>query len=240
MSAVSTKQKRNKFTNKDRYIALEYYNENKPINYYKCVLDLRKLHPDRYNASGKILNSETIRKWTKRYTGLELEKLRNKTGCRSKTKYFAKLAKLVMEEIEFRDENNLMRDIDTMRDWAADKALELIDEDDRYKEFKGSRRFIQDIIDEHFSVLSITGKSQLTMNEFIEARREWLEEERSWLIENDYVDQNFIDKDDKDNADEVPSCLKGKPKKQVKKPSVYTQTKKSFLKNRSQVKVKER
>ena len=208
--------KKNSFTNADRYIAVDYFHKHKiDKSIFRIVLELRKEYPERFGVQGKLLNSECLRKWNKKYIGLELEKLRDKAGFRSKKKTYPDLREAVINEIKLREKDNLMRDVETMQMWAMDKAEELSKTDPKYNDFKGSRKFINCIVNDEFSKRTITGTSELTISEFIKQRREWLDDERVWLIDNDYVDDEIPSRKDKDNLDEIPIVLKGEPKKQV-------------------------
>ena len=66
----------------DTCIAVNYYHENKETSSYsEVVLDLKRLYPERFNATDNVLNAERLKKWIKRHkydgSGLELEKLKD-------------------------------------------------------------------------------------------------------------------------------------------------------------------
>ena len=215
---VIKKKTKQKWSNEDKYIALDFKDKENMKHAANIVIvnQLKQKYPDRYNKCN-VLNESTLKTWSRRCKGSDREKLKAAKGFRMKQKRYPELRQRILDEIQIRDDMNIYRDIETMQLWALDEACKLAKENDNYTNFRGSRHFIQDIIDEYELLQrSVKGKSDLTASQFITERREWLEPEREFIISNDYADGNYVDIDVVDNVDEVPIVLKGKPRKQVK------------------------
>ena len=123
-------------------------------------------------------------------------------GSRIRKNNYPKLRKAIFEEIKLRDEKNVMRDVDDTMFWSLEKAESLAKDDPVYAKYEGSRWFIQSIIDEYnIYKRKETGSSSMTWPEFLILRRDWIDEERDWLIDNDYVVGNYAEIDCMDDLD---------------------------------------
>ena len=216
MANNKSKSKKSQWTNKDRGFVMDYMHKNKGKSYAKIVDELRAEYPDRFNTTKNLLMVNTIKTWENRYKPAEQKIMCVSDGHRIRPKTYPELREDVFNEIVYRDENNILRDIETMQIWSVNQAEKYVAARPKYANFKGSRHFIQDIIDEfNLHQRKETGTSVLSWADYLIKRREWIEDERIFAMDNDLIVDGYIDDTCVDNTDEVPIYLRGKARKQI-------------------------
>ena len=175
-SKKQTKRKRARFTNAARDIALEYSSKNKSKSYDLIVRELRKEYPDRCHRCD-VLTIDTLKAWRKRYKGANIQRLKVAKGQRVRNKVHPQLQEAVFNEILYRDENNIQRDVETTQASALETAQEFgFAVGEKCDNFKASRKFMQSVIDGYeLQLRKETGTNSLSWAEYLIARRTWLE-----------------------------------------------------------------
>eukprot|EP01084_Bolivina_argentea_P002777 5152_1 len=221
-SAPPIHKKRMKVTNKASYTkceisdALDYYDDNiteKALSFIVVELKKKKMFHS--------LKINTMKTWVRRYPkGSEARRKLREQGesKRTKSKLYPELEQALWNEIDRREKESLLRDVDTMQMWCVQLVEKWIKEGKHhYDNCKVSRGWMYDTIEEwKIKNTTVTGQSGLTWAEYVPQAKIFIKTEREWLSENGYVDANgYVIKEALLNPDEVPMCLKGKSRKQL-------------------------